>query len=317
VFGRDQTAGGFPAEFELSSLLPANGGDGSAGFVLNGIDAGDGSGRSVSAAGDVNGDGIDDLLIGAYDAQPGGRYGAGESYVVFGRDQTAGGFPAELELSSLLAGNGGDGSAGFVLYGSDTYDYSGRVSAAGDVNGDGIDDVLLGAPGADPGGQSYAGESYVVFGRMEGAGVQCEGLDATIVGTQGNDDIRGTRGPDVINALGGDDTIRGRGGDDIICGGAGDDVIYGKGDHDSLFGQAGDDTLLAAGGSDFLVGGQGNDALNGGGGGDQLFGDEGDDTLRGGGRNDNSDGGPGIDFCGGGGGQRDTGANCESSKNIP
>ena len=53
----------FPAEFELSSLLLANGGDGSTGVVLNGIDEEDLSGRSVSAAGDVNGDGIDDLII--------------------------------------------------------------------------------------------------------------------------------------------------------------------------------------------------------------------------------------------------------------
>ncbi len=50
---------GFDAALELSSL------DGSNGFVLNGIDAGDGSGHSVSGAGDINGDGFDDLIIGA------------------------------------------------------------------------------------------------------------------------------------------------------------------------------------------------------------------------------------------------------------
>ena len=48
-------------------------------------------GWSVSGAGDVNGDGIDDLLIGAKQADPNGQSGAGESYVVFGR---ATGFPA-------------------------------------------------------------------------------------------------------------------------------------------------------------------------------------------------------------------------------
>jgi Ca2+-binding RTX toxin-like protein len=163
VFGRDQT--GFPAEFELSSLLPANGGNGSDGFVLNGIASSDFSGSSVSAAGDVNGDGIGDLLVGANSADPDGRGGAGESYVVFGRDQTA--FPAVFELSSLAAGNG---SAGFVLNGIDAGDRSAiSVSAAGDVNGDGVDDLIVGARYGDPGGRNSAGESYVVFGRDQTA----------------------------------------------------------------------------------------------------------------------------------------------------
>ena len=123
----------FPAVFPLASLLPGTGGDGSAGFVLNGIDAYDRSGRSVSAAGDVNGDGIGDLIIGAWSAAPGGRVRAGESYVVFGRDTAqSGNFPAEFELSTLLPGAGGDGSAGFVLEGIDADDRSGvSVRAAG------------------------------------------------------------------------------------------------------------------------------------------------------------------------------------------
>ncbi len=65
-----QSAELFPAQFQLSSLLPANGGDGSTGFVLNGIDLSDLSGFSVSSAGDVNGDGIGDLIIGANSADP-------------------------------------------------------------------------------------------------------------------------------------------------------------------------------------------------------------------------------------------------------
>ena len=160
VFGRTTR---FPATLELSSLFPGAGGDGSAGFVLKGIDPFDYSGRSVSGAGDVNGDGVDDLIIGAEAADPDGRDRAGESYVVFGRRL---GFPADLDLSGLLPGGGGDGSAGFVLNGIDASDFSGRsVSGAGDVNGDRIDDLVIGAYRADPNGQSYAGESYVVFGR--------------------------------------------------------------------------------------------------------------------------------------------------------
>ncbi len=160
VFG---SSAGFPPVFALGSLYPAGGGDGTAGFVLTGIDARDYSGFSVSAAGDVNGDGLDDLVIGANNATPHGAFEAGESYFVFG-STTA--FPAVLPLGSLYPAGGGDGARGFVLTGIDGFDFSGvSVSGAGDVNGDGVDDLIVGAPGAEPGGESDAGESYVVFGR--------------------------------------------------------------------------------------------------------------------------------------------------------
>ncbi len=55
------------------------------GFAINGIDSGDHSGASVSGAGDVNGDGLDDLIVGDRWADPGGISGAGQSYVVFGK----------------------------------------------------------------------------------------------------------------------------------------------------------------------------------------------------------------------------------------
>ncbi len=92
MFGK---SGGLGASFELSSV------NGSNGFKIAGVAAGDYSGISVSAAGDVNGDGFADLIIGADGADPNGAY-SGASYLVFGK---ASGFRALL-LSGLTGTNG-------------------------------------------------------------------------------------------------------------------------------------------------------------------------------------------------------------------
>ncbi|MEM7313133.1 MAG: integrin alpha, partial [Planctomycetota bacterium] len=136
---------------ELSSL------NGSSGFVINGIDSNDNSGRTISNAGDVNGDGFDDVMIGAATAGPNGNSNAGETYVVFGG--TAVGSGGIINLSSL------NGNNGFVLNGIDPNDYSGAsLGYAGDLNNDGLDDIAIGAIWADPNGNSAAGESYIVYG---------------------------------------------------------------------------------------------------------------------------------------------------------
>jgi hypothetical protein len=163
VFGSRQQ---FPAVFALSSLFPDGGGDGSRGFVLTGVDVDDTSGFAVGAAGDINGDGIGDLVIGAPRGDRGDRSQAGETYVVFG---SARGFPALQPLATLFPAGGGDGTRGFVLTGIDTFDFSASsLRAAGDVNGDGVDDLVIGASLGDPRGHADAGEAYVVFGSASG-----------------------------------------------------------------------------------------------------------------------------------------------------
>ena len=72
-----------PSDFVTANAGPVGPTGGFAGLVINGVDAGDYSGNSVSGAGDINGDGIDDLIIGARFADPNGSL-SGESYVVFG-----------------------------------------------------------------------------------------------------------------------------------------------------------------------------------------------------------------------------------------
>ena len=186
--------------------------DGSNGFILTGIDAGDSSGRSVSSAGDVNGDGYDDLIIGATNAEPDGGFGEGETYVVYGGER-APGTAGVLALSDL------DGSNGFVLVGIDELDSSGySVSSAGDVNGDGYDDLIIGARWADPNGDNQAGETYVVYGGESAPGtggvLALSALDGTNGFTLNGINVTDRSGISVSSA--GD--VNGDGYDDLIIG---------------------------------------------------------------------------------------------------
>lgn len=124
----------------------------------------------------------------------------------------------------------------------------------------------------------------------------CKGEPATIVGTEGDDELLGTSGRDVIVALGGDDEIRAFGGDDLICAGPGDDDVRGGKGADEIHGQRG---------ADRLRGQSGQDRINGGSGSDRIWGGSGADRIRGNGSADVIKGGSGADNIGGGGGADD------------
>jgi hypothetical protein len=160
VFGGDDL--GSTGALELASL------DGSNGFTLWGAEINDRTGYAMGAASDVNGDGIEDLTIGAIAAL---NY-AGRAYVVFGRPS--------LEENGVFDLATVDGSNGFAMNGRASWDLTGiSVSGAGDVNGDGVDDVIVGALYADPDGTRDAGEAYVVFGRRAAPDSDGDGVSDT------------------------------------------------------------------------------------------------------------------------------------------
>jgi hypothetical protein len=84
----------------------------------------------------------------------------------------------------------------------------------------------------------------------------CRGLEPTITGTPGGDELNGTAAPDVISAMGGNDTISGNGGKDVICGGDGDDEIEGGNGADSLDGGPHTDSIRGDSGKDRCTSGE-------------------------------------------------------------
>jgi VCBS repeat-containing protein len=262
------------------------------GFRVFGADPYDQAGLSVSSAGDINGDGFDDLIIGAFGADDPTTqiFDRGEAIVVFGK---ATGF-GDIDVS---APNFATSGQGFRVFGEDVADFAGvSVSSAGDVNGDGFDDLIIGAQGSDgsANSKSAVGEAIVVFGKAAGFGdidlsaanFATSGQGFRIFGADAYDragfsvssagDINGDGFDDlIIGAPAGDGSANARAntgeaivifggnflGNTIFAGTNASDALTGTAAAETFVGGLGNDTLVGNGGADVFQGGAGNDTI--------------------------------------------------------
>ena len=278
-------------DFQLSTL------DGTNGFRLDGANVQDLAGSSVSGAGDVNGDGFDDLLVGTEGAilnNGDTRPGPGVAYLVFGRAN----WGTTRGVVPLAGLNSPNQAQGFRFDGRHGQSLTGRsVAAAGDVDGDGFADLIIGADGAGDGQGGdllFHGEAYIIFGDtfsnmetnldnidgMNDANVKLSLLDGTIgFSVDGQ-----SAGDNAGFSVGGAFDFNGDGFDDLTVGARnrfvnsyGESYVVFGGDFTGARTHSG--TATGSGGGDVMIGGVGANVMVAGAGVDVLHGAQGDDTL--------------------------------------
>jgi Ca2+-binding RTX toxin-like protein len=265
---------------------------------------GDTFGSSVTSPGDVDGDGVNDLAVGAIFDEEGG-FGRGAVHVLLLNADGSVKQTVEINSSALNGPSLSDGD----LFGS-------SVTSLGDLDGDGVNDVAVGAIFDDAGG-SDRGAVHVLFlselpqaesvtlpsgGDYE---VLRDGDDLVVRVSGGAELVRETAS--LVTQL----TISGSGDADsvsVLDSGTAVDtpLVFTGGDGNDSFDASlatGGVNLTGNGGNDVLIGGSANDTLNGGSGKDELVGNAGDDLVQGqGGTGDTLDGGDGNDTLNGGSG---------------
>ncbi|MBB71468.1 MAG: hypothetical protein CMF50_03620, partial [Legionellales bacterium] len=222
IFGKSTA---FGATLDVTTL------NGSDGFRINGPTGSDLAGTGVSFVGDYNGDGYDDIVV----TVPNFGYGNndGLAYLIFG---SASGMPADIELSDF------SGQRGIILKStlSDVQAFGARVSAAGDVNGDGFDDLTISDIDAAPNGGS-SGRVMLFLGQDQFGDVDFQGDNTA-------NTLTGTGDSEILNGAQGDDTLDGGAGNDVLIGAEGDDVlIFDAADTLRVDGGLGNDTLQVNG----------------------------------------------------------------------
>ena len=191
----------------------------SADITIYGDNSGDYSGYAVSSA-DVNYDGFDDIIIGAYGADAPGGISAGKVYVIYGGNFVSGTI-IDLDVTP----------ADITIYGDDVGDNFGRAVGSGDFNNDGFDDVIVGATWADLPTGSNEGAAYVIFGKdyVPGTIIDLNLVSAnlTIYGENATDYCGLALSSGDVNSDGFDDVIVGAYGADPDGGdGAGETYVF-------------------------------------------------------------------------------------------
>ncbi len=245
------------------------------GYKITG-EAGVGAGASVSDAGDVNGDGLHDILVG----------GTNAAYLVFG--QTG---HVDVNLADVAAGIGGVKISGGNLAGL-------RVLGNADLNRDGVADLILGTPGDTEGGAN-AGAVQIIWGDQLYRAVNLSEISQSIGGAK----IVGAAGSLAGSSIAVAGDLNGDGTADLIIGtpgmGEGVQVLYtpaGWVRDTNTYGSAGADLIGAGYGGAYHAIGSGNDNLMALGGNDTISTDAGNDTIDGGTGADSMTGGAGDDL---------------------